>query len=272
MKFFAGPWVGEFGWEVMMWQGYVRSEVLKNKYEEVIIIGRASSKYLYHDILSQYIPLDIEGNTTCDLCNGKNYDFMTESFGVGTYFKPQRFLTLPYHDSMRNVQHEYPIRYEWPFSRQTFIKYGTASIGVDILIHLRWTNKCGSSNRNWPVEKWIRLVELLSNKNLSVACIGKPGYSRFIPGTVNKMGIDLESLSNLMVSSKVLVGPSSGPMHFGSLCGIPHVVITPEDNRIRYETAWNPFNTKNSLVINENWNPEVVEVYNSIMLQLCAKN
>ena len=52
-RLIAGPWVGEFGWELFLWQGYVRS--LSKYFKETICIGRDSSHYLYKDFCTKYI-------------------------------------------------------------------------------------------------------------------------------------------------------------------------------------------------------------------------
>ena len=48
----AGPFLGEFGWELMQWQGYIR--YLSKFYKEVIVYGRSSSAYLYKDFVSEF--------------------------------------------------------------------------------------------------------------------------------------------------------------------------------------------------------------------------
>ena len=41
----AGPWSGEFGWELFAWQAYIRS--LSKYFEKTTIICRENSQYLY---------------------------------------------------------------------------------------------------------------------------------------------------------------------------------------------------------------------------------
>lgn len=49
----AGPWVGEFGWELFTWQGYIRS--LSEKFDKTIVLSRPSSKFLYTDFCDIFI-------------------------------------------------------------------------------------------------------------------------------------------------------------------------------------------------------------------------
>ena len=52
----AGPWVGEFGWELFAWQGYLRA--LSRKFDKTIIISRTASKALYDDFADEFISFD----------------------------------------------------------------------------------------------------------------------------------------------------------------------------------------------------------------------
>ena len=45
----AGPWVGEFGWELFAWHGYVRT--LAKQYDRIIIILLLALIYLEHTCL-----------------------------------------------------------------------------------------------------------------------------------------------------------------------------------------------------------------------------
>ena len=49
----AGPWVGEFGWELFAWQAYVRA--LSRKFDKTIIICRENSAALYADFANDFI-------------------------------------------------------------------------------------------------------------------------------------------------------------------------------------------------------------------------
>ena len=44
-KLIAGPWVGEFGWELFAWQGYIRA--LSRNFEQTTIIARPGAKPIY---------------------------------------------------------------------------------------------------------------------------------------------------------------------------------------------------------------------------------
>ena len=48
-KVIAGPWVGEFGWELFCWQAYLRA--IKNQFdiEDMVAVTRPGRELLYED-------------------------------------------------------------------------------------------------------------------------------------------------------------------------------------------------------------------------------
>ena len=50
---YAGPWKGEFGWELCGWNPAVRS--LAKQYDRVVVASHAASEYLY-EFADEFIP------------------------------------------------------------------------------------------------------------------------------------------------------------------------------------------------------------------------
>ena len=94
-----------------------------------------------------------------------------------------------------------------------------------------------------------------------IACIGTKGESGWIEGTADLRGLSLEVLFDIMRSADFAFGPSSGPMHLASLCGLPHVVWSIPDNKKRYEVNWNPLSTKVLFDSKFNWHPSPEYVF-----------
>ena len=246
----AGPWCGEFGWELCVWNPVVRK--YSEGYDEVIVYGKPGMEYLYKDF-AEYREYDIpHGSTDGCFVNGKIYK-------------------LP-----DNIVKQYG-RYIMPSNRYVFYSKVYKSFKIDvekkqrIIIHARNTNKMGTGIRNWPIEKWRELVARLSN--FEIISIGTKSDALYIENSVDKRSIGLENLILLINSSLCVVGPSSGPMHLASLCETPHVVWTDSkvydyvgfNNKYRYEKAWNPFNTPVKVIEEDRWNPDVDKVYKNIM-------
>jgi len=243
----AGPWVGEFGWELFCWQGYLRKQ--SKLFDKTIIIGRPGNDFLYHDFCHQYIEFDPEGfDTDMWKCyNCKSYDSIKEKIYHTKYIDGQFNIGMHYH--IKGVLDTKGIF----FTEQEFIRYiGKSKKKYDIIFHCR--NKKTGSQRNWDKQKWKDLYDLLKDK-YKVACIGN-NESFYIEGTEDLRGITLKELAGVLNNSKIIIGPSSGPMHFASLCGTKHLVWSTDYNLVRYEKDWNPLKTEVIFYGKEGWNPK----------------
>ena len=63
-----------------------------------------------------------------------------------------------------------------------------------------------------------------------------------------------------MASADLIIGPSSGPIHLASLCGLKHLAWGVENNINRYKYDWNPHNTEMEYIVSENWDPSIKDV------------
>jgi hypothetical protein len=198
---------GEFGWEVMQWQGFVRKKA--RFYDHVIVNCKDSSKPLYQDIKGLYF-------------NDASPSISSNGTDLFTWKKDQVI----------------------PHNQQEFIVYGTEKTEhpFDFLIHAR---NAKHQEKNYPVEMWNELVKILLDAGYSVASIGNNAHH--IEHTYDLTGESLNAIFDYMRSAKCIVGPSSGPMHLASLCNCPQVVWGDEriyvgggTLKTRYEQTWNP--------------------------------
>ena len=51
----AGPWIGEFGWELFCWQGYIRE--MSKYYDKVVCVSSRNSEFLYSDYCDTFVAL-----------------------------------------------------------------------------------------------------------------------------------------------------------------------------------------------------------------------
>jgi len=253
----AGPWSGEFGWEVFCWQAHLRH--LSENGNKVIAVSRDESRFLYEDFCHQYIAFDPLGTKMDSYkCIDMKADFspILNSCKFDQHLDPRKGEVFYSGDKMlcRN------------FFSQKFIKFGIqgAVSGYDVILHARSTEKCGTFFRNWKRDKWDELVALLKRRGLSVASIGSPNDAMYIGGTQNLIGYGLKEISDVMANSGMIIGPSSGPMHFASLCGLSQVVWSESKNRSKYLNYWNPFKAIVSFYDAESWDPKVNIIYKLI--------
>lgn len=257
---YASCWVGEFGWELFCWQGYLRK--LSKQYEKTIVACKEGHEILYKDF-AQTLPQKI----SCEDCNMwmcKGYKEPSfEAIFNQNLSKNDRWISSRDFPVLRydHTHTHYNKKVFAKFFEQEFIQYGTKSQKqYDVIIHARnknnrVNNNVSSDYRNWPLSNWNQLLPHLEGK--SVACIGTKDSAMYVTGD-DLRGISLEYLCNVLANSSVAVGPSSGPMHLAALCNCPHVLWFGEpydaSNKVRYKKDWNPFNTKVEIIHQDTWN------------------
>jgi len=252
----AGPWVGEFGWELFCWQGYVRE--LSKQFDKTIIISRKGNKFLYKDFADEYYSFDAPFSKINMWLGETDQNKLNESLKNIKYTNHLKPFNIGYSPLITDLQLS-----RSKFLQQKYIKYSSDTLdeSYDILIHPR--NKVVGDKRNWSKENFQKLVNKLSEK-YSVAIIGSE-ETHLLDNVVDKRGISIVNLVSLMNRSKLVVGQSSGPMHLASLSGAPHFVWSDYTNENRYKKHWNPFNTPIYFYKEEDWNPTVNNLYNKII-------
>ena len=239
----AGPWVGEFGWELMSWQGYLRA--VAPQYDEVVVCAPGGHELLYADFRTQYITYDHPGVKDCwwtrrGTADHTNINRMLAP--LGEWLRPSHIV---------------------PIGEQAFVPFGDASKGrpADVLVHARAAIGTRPGHA-WPEERWAILVQGLLKHGLTVAAIGTAAACP--AGAEDRRGMLLSSLVNDIAAAGVVIGPSSGPLHLASLCRTPHLVWTDRlwysairaDNRKRYEELWNPLHTPCRVIDAYGWEPQ----------------
>ncbi len=233
-RLFAGPWVGEFGWELMQWQGFVRK--LSRSYRETTVCCPEGHEALYADFAAAVHPHRLRGIAECNALRD-----------IGNPEELERILALVPPD----CDHLKPLGYQ-PFSRQEFIRFGTQSpeLAVDLLFHPR--GRGFGAERNWSAERWQVLLGLLRSQGYKLGCLGVSSATLPLAGDfLDLRDRPLSETLDSIASARAVIGPSSGPMHLASLCGTPHLVWTDRGrhargrtNREKYEAWWNPLSTR----------------------------
>ena len=249
----AGPWIGEFGHELFSWQCYLRT--LSKNYDKVIISSRSGHEILYHDFCNQYIPFDSNLNNCSCVRNYK------------TKYDSSVFSNISYTDIIKPTS-------KWSIS-PTYISYGNynSTKKYDIVIHARNIKMDNAPNqtdikykesRNWSYENWIIIIDYLKKRNLKCCVVGRKESAFSFDGIDNLLNLSLSELADILKNSRLIIGPSSGPMHFASLCNCQQIVWTSSVNVNKYKKNWNPFKTPVTIIIDENWNPKPKKIIDSI--------
>ena len=215
---YAGPWCGEFGWELAWWNPVVRH--LAKQYDRIIIGAPKTSEYLY-EFATEFIGLDTipisfwDGNykggwdpeIRCSLFS----DNLFEPIDLFKTKDPQNFLIN---------QCEFAKHYRILANPKMTI------LPIDIMCAFR------------PPKSY-------KGRGYTIACYG--GLDNYwFDGTIDLRGQPLKNQCDFLGVAKCALGPSSGTLHLASLCNCPHIVwyasVYP-DLKTRYEKLWNPFDT-----------------------------
>ena len=260
----AGPWVGEFGWELFAWQAYIRS--LSKNYNRTIVISRKNSKSLYEDFCDQFVSFNpVSGLADSFFMQGLDLkkEFVNIVKNNNLTLNKQTSILFPKRIGFPPVTHfSEAINFGKLSIIPEYIKFGEKQEKkYDYIFHIR--NRQLRQEDNWSLKNWSCLKEILGSDN--VACIGTKKESGWIEGTKDLRDLSLKDLFSVLSSSRFVFGPSSGPMHLSSLCGVPHIVWSIPNNRTRYEDNWNPLKTKILFLDEHNWHPSPEYVYDKFL-------
>jgi hypothetical protein len=264
MRFFprrvlvAGPYMGEFGHELMEWQAWVRAQV--PRYREVHVITFPGRDALYpgcqvhtHDVPlekagyrhGRFTPSELKAmaSAKAEELGLKDYDILTAQHLCTRYH--QRFILPAKFDLLRKDPLDGHYR--------------------DVAFHFRWVKKEGpDQTRNYPQELCDSVAALCRERGLSVCCIGHPRYSYCPAGVEDLRSDDLETSITAISSARLLAGELSGPMHLAQLCGVSLLIWADGQWRLDNCERWNVFHVPTFIVANDTHRPDVVRVVETV--------
>jgi hypothetical protein len=254
----AGPFAGEFGYEVMQWQGYVRAR--RRYYESVHVLTYPGNEYFYEGCVVHHhdIPLEKAGYGYGLMSPAASYGMAQEKakeWGLDDFdvLSPALMCTQ-YHKRILGGQ-EFRLFEEKPVDNQKY----------DLAFHFRSVRKEGpDQSKNYSHELADKLVQLCEAGGKSVICMGHPKYSYCPQGCKDYRSVDLKTSVAVISSVKIVVGENSGPMHLANLCGKPTVLWAADQWRIDYSLRWNPFHVPIIVAANDTHQPAPERVYGII--------
>lgn len=253
-KLFIGPWIGEFGVELLRWQSIARTVAQSRKWAEIIVATHPDRFSLYDDFATKFVPYMPQTIHTVGFgCKGHrseeiHHRYIEEKQG-DVWLNPQI--------EAETESHYYPIS----GCSSTYRNFATGSPAAkkryDLLIHARATGKAGQQFKNWSNIKFNAVVEGLP-RSWSIASIGAVTGAHKIKGTDDLRGISLKELASYSGAAKLVVGPSSGAIHYAMHCGAPVVTWIGAEDRYNYFPVWNPFEVPVCCLAGWQPEPEVV--------------
>jgi len=258
-KLVAGPYVGEFGHELMDWQPWVRAQVAR--YAEVHVITYPGRDYLYPGCRVHYHSVALE---TAGYKHGRFTPAQLEAMAR----QQASELEINDYDLMTalNVCTSYHQRFLLPCKFELLGRPPHTNQISDVAFHFRKVNKEGpDQTRNYPVELCDQVVEFCRARDLSFFCIGHPRYSYCPPGVEDRRTEELGASVAAICSARLLAGELSGPMHLAQLSGTAILIWAPGQWRLDNCERWNVFRVPTYIVANDTHLPEPGRVGRKIL-------
>lgn len=242
---FAGPWIGEFGWEIMTWVPYLRK--LSSEYDKMYISTFEGVEALYTGFHCEleFVPHHFTERTD---------DWLRELW--------------PAVDVERGVKQIVPVEKEYRVEG-AYVRYGSPVVkDMGVLFHARGIEK--GASKNWPIEKWQELAKQFPGAR-TIGSVNDllPTSGDQIVGPIHDWrDTQLKPLMDVIASAAVVIGQSSGVMHLALMCGTPIVTWGKCNNfgdtlKNRYMKTWNPFGTPVTWV-GDTWDPEPEQIMEAI--------
>lgn len=239
----AGPYTGEFGWELCAWVPRVRR--LAAAYARTIVLAPAASAAAY-EFADEFVPVQVVPGTANEI--------------EGELAEPPpppiegaRFLPSSEISRLERLAFRSPALWRCLDASKRWRRYGRPRSGApDVVLSLRPGKLYrGTVNlrREYPPHLAEDVAQRLRRSGLDLACIG--GHENgLVDGAVDLRGAPLTVQMDALAGARVALGPSSGPLHLAQLCGCAVVTwydaVSPReraDSRMRYAGLWNPLRT-----------------------------
>jgi hypothetical protein len=260
----AGPYVGEFGHELMDWQPWVRAQV--PRYREVHVITYPGRDCLYPGCRVHYHEVKLEH------AGYKHGRFSPERLTLMAHEKA-RALGLKNYDVMTalNICTRYHQRFLLPAKYELLGVSSAAEAMYDLAFHFRMVKKTGPDQiKNYTPNLCDEVTSLCRRQGWKFFCIGHPRYAYCPAGVEDRRSENLsDSIAALRVA-RLLVGEQSGPLHLAQLTGTAILTWSPHgrwaiDN---FSAKWNVFNVPIYMVTDQARHPSPDEVEKKIVESL----
>jgi hypothetical protein len=263
----AGPCVSELGWELMEWQGYVRHRARGIPRARVVVSTTRGLEGLYADFCEHFVSHDL-------ICDRDGH--RPRGGKIHNHDEHARVI-----DALKSYEEQWKVGgcdvtwlHSWgkqaakinSKTPQTWCRYGILNKDspYKLIVHARDRKTHASfTGDNYPQTAWDRLIERLCLSGIiklhEIAAIGSTDAALLPEGVMDIRDQPISVVIDLIASSYMVIGPSSGPMHLASLCGIPHVVwatnkfqsLIGGGNKARYECDWNPLRTPVEVILHK---------------------
>ena len=255
----AGPYVGEFGHELMDWQPWVRAQIARH--DEVHVITFPGRDYLYPGCKVHYHEVKLENaGYRHGRCTPRQLEQMARKKAAELGLKNYDVMTALHICTAYHRKFLLPAKFELlgqpPASGQF----------RDVAFHFRQVQKEGpDQTRNYPPELCDRVVALCRAQNLRCFCVGHPRYAYCPAGVEDRRSEDLATSVAAIRAARLLAGELSGPMHLAQLSGVPILIWADGQWRIDGCLDWNVFRVPIYIIAKDTFRPDPDRVAGKIV-------
>jgi hypothetical protein len=255
----AGPYAGEFGYELMQWQGFVRT--LRPRYQQVHVLTYPGRDYLYEGCTVHHHNIDLkDAGYWYGRLSPPEARSMAEAraaeIGLTDYDIFDTSLLCTRYHKILFWRQEFRLLEEPPLVKKIY----------DVLFHFRAVQKVGPDQvKNYSPTMADELVQRCQDLGLSVACYGHPAYAYCPEGCPDHRSVDLRETVAAISSAHLMAGEASGGMHLANACGKPTVIWGDGQWRISPALRWNPFRVPIYVVTITTWRPTPERVCESVV-------
>jgi hypothetical protein len=245
-----GPWVGEFGWEMMKWQPGIRGYAEKFPERYLVVISEPGHEVLYEkadefwDIPEKWLEkMDTQ-------------DFVRETSRL-----------LPRNNSAKRLKkfketiseardkqaadifgkvHDKNISYRRTIKWRKYVKLkADFPVPEDPYFCVAPRQRPLNQYKNYPKEDWVEIIDRVSDElGLKWKAVGRPHEVRMLdPDFEIKKRDNLSRSVALFGNAEFSIVPESGAGFLSLMCGCPTVIFSHEKWRNRYCNKENPLNT-----------------------------
>jgi len=259
---FAGPYAGEFGYELMQWQGFVRAR--RRYYDQVHVLTYPGREYFYEGCQVHVHNIDLkEAGYWYGLLRPAQARQMARAKAAEIGLQDYDIFDTPL------LCTQYHKRIFWRQEFRLFQEPPLVDKPYDVAFHFRAVRKAGpDAVKNYPPSLADELADCCRAAGLTVACVGHPNYAYCARGCDDLRYVDLRQTVAAISSARLGVGEASGGMHLVNACAKPTVIWGDGDFRIDPARRWNPFRVPIYVVTDANWQPRPEEVSRAVVTSL----
>jgi hypothetical protein len=260
----VGPFVGEFGHEIMDFQSYVRW--FKHKYQAVHVITFPGREPLYRGCLVHSHHYDLSSA-------GYLYGRISHSEIRAAAHEFARAHRIANYDLFSTIHlcTRWHRRLLLRQEQEVIAPVRPARPGQRVIFHFRNIQKAGwDQTRNFRPDLAEEVCRLCRLSGLEVACIGHPKYALSPSGSQDCRTDNLEATVAEIAACRLVVGELSGPLHLAAYAGKPIAIWAPGKERIGNAFRRNPFNVKVFVVRDDTTNPSPQEILTAVQTAISA--